>query len=176
MVWELELFKVWQDLLPHPLFSFFLSLIHAQNRNSLVANSRRKHSDSIDSVDTVSKRFSDLVNYCESTKFRGFEYPRRYWEMSSFEETKALQICSSPESRSNFVHYNRRNLSRIYPRGTRLLSSNFDPVPLWLVGCQMVALNYQAKDRPLMFSRAMFRQNARAGFVLKPWQLRGEIC
>ncbi len=38
----------------------------------------------------------------------------------------------------------------------------------------MAALNYQAKDRPLAFSRAMFRQNGRAGYVLKPRFLRGE--
>ena len=71
--------------------------------------------------------------------------------------------------------YKRQNLSRIYPKGTRLLSSNFDPLPFWLVGCQMVALNYQARDRALMFSRAMFRQNARCGYVLKPTAIRGEI-
>lgn len=134
--------------------------------------SKRKHSDSVGSVDTVSKRFSDLVNYMESTKFRGFEVPRRYWEMSSFEESKAVQVAaSSPEK---FVNYNRRNLSRIYPRGTRLFSSNFDPLPLWLVGCQMVALNYQAKDRRLMFNRAMFRQNGRCGYILKPSSLLGK--
>jgi hypothetical protein len=32
---------------------------------------------------------------------------------------------------------------RIYPRGSRVNSSNYDPVPLWLAGCQLVALNYQ---------------------------------
>lgn len=76
---------------------------------------------------------------------------------------------------SKFLCFNRRNLSRIYPKGTRLLSSNFDPLPYWLVGCQMVALNYQAKDRALMFSRAMFRQNARCGYVLKPPAIRGML-
>ena len=126
----------------------------------------------MESVDTVSKRFSDLVNYCESTKFRGFECPRRYWEMSSLEESKALQLISHSSDR--FVIFNRRNLTRVYPRGTRLLSSNFDPLPMWLAGCQMVALNYQAKDRALMFSRAMFRQNGRCGYVLKPSSIRGE--
>ena len=91
--------------------------------------------------------------------------------MSSFEETKAIQILS--HEKQNFINYNRRNLSRIYPKGTRLFSSNFDPLPLWLVGCQMVALNYQSKDHRLMYSRAMFRQNGRCGYVLKPLALRG---
>ena len=67
-----------------------------------------------------------------------------------------------------FRSYTRRNLIRVYPRGTRLLSSNMDPLPFWRSGCQMVALNYQAKDRPLMLNRALFRQNGRCGYVLKP--------
>ena len=70
--------------------------------------------------------------------------------------------------------YTRRNLIRVYPRGTRLLSSNMDPLPFWRSGCQMVALNYQAKDRPLLLNRALFRQNGRCGYVLKPRGLCGE--
>ena len=55
---------------------------------TLILSSRRKHSDFKETVETMSKRFSDLINYCESTKFRGFECPKRYWEMSSLDETK----------------------------------------------------------------------------------------
>lgn len=39
--------------------------------------------------------------------------------------------------------YNKRQMSRIYPKGTRMDSSNYSPQPFWTVGCQMVALNYQ---------------------------------
>ncbi len=39
----------------------------------------------------------------------------------------------------SFAAFNRRVLSRVYPRGTRLLSSNFDPVPAWLAGCQVLS-------------------------------------
>ncbi len=49
-----------------------------------------------------------------------------------------------------------------------------NPLPFWLAGCQMVALNYQSNDRPLLFNRAMFRQNGRCGYVLKPRELIGE--
>lgn len=48
------------------------------------------------------------------------------------------------KSRTNdFLLYNRKALSRIYPKGQRVESSNYDPYPLWAVGCQMVALNFQ---------------------------------
>ena len=50
-------------------------------------------------------------------------------------------------------------------------SSNYDPIPLWLAGCQMVALNYQAQDKPVAYNRALFRANGQCGYILKPQQL-----
>ena len=43
----------------------------------------------------------------------------------------------------DFVNYNKRQLSRVYPRGTRVDSSNFMPQMFWNAGCQLVALNFQ---------------------------------
>ena len=39
--------------------------------------------------------------------------------------------------------FNKRQMSRIYPKGTRVDSSNYMPQVFWNAGCQMVALNYQ---------------------------------
>jgi hypothetical protein len=36
--------------------------------------------------------------------------------------------------------YNSRQLSRIYPKGLRVDSSNYDPMPAWCCGAQIVAL------------------------------------
>ena len=138
--------------------------------------SDRKISEIISSQekDHVSAAFSALVNYCESVKFRGFNGddasvpPRDYWQMSSFDESKAAQLYFARSLSEKFVRHNRKYLSRVYPKGTRVFSSNFDPIPLWLVGCQMVALNYQAQDKPLAFNRALFRANGNCGYVLKP--------
>ena len=33
--------------------------------------------------------------------------------------------------------YNKRQLSRIYPAGSRVNSSNYDPVNMWNCGCQI---------------------------------------
>ena len=35
--------------------------------------------------------------------------------------------------------------SRIYPKGTRVDSSNYNPAPAWAAGAQLVALNYQTR-------------------------------
>lgn len=40
----------------------------------------------------------------------------------------------------------RTSLTRIYPAGFRIDSSNYDPSPAWTIGCQLVALNVQARD------------------------------
>lgn len=49
--------------------------------------------------------------------------------------------------------YNKRQMSRIYPKGTRMDSSNYMPQMFWNAGCQMVALNFQTMgegtSRPL---------------------------
>lgn len=63
-------------------------------------------------------------------------------DMSSFPETKAEKYVNKIKGK-RFLQYNRLQLSRIYPRGQRLDSSNYDPLPMWLCGSQLVALNFQ---------------------------------
>jgi phosphatidylinositol phospholipase C beta len=62
--------------------------------------------------------------------------------MSSFVETQATALLK--ESPVEFVNYNKRQLSRVYPKGTRVDSSNFTPQTFWNAGCQLVALNFQS--------------------------------
>lgn len=42
-----------------------------------------------------------------------------------------------------FLFLFNRQFMRVYPHGRRVDSSNYDPQPLWNVGIQMVALNFQ---------------------------------
>ncbi|KAF7816106.1 phosphoinositide phospholipase C 2-like [Senna tora] len=44
---------------------------------------------------------------------------------------------------TDIVRFTQRNLLRIYPKGTRLDSSNYDPMVGWMHGAQMVAFNMQ---------------------------------
>lgn len=62
--------------------------------------------------------------------------------MSSFPETKAEKYVNKAKGKK-FLQYNRLQLSRIYPKGQRLDSSNYDPLPMWICGSQLVALNFQ---------------------------------
>ena len=63
-------------------------------------------------------------------------------------------------------------LIRVYPHGMRIYSKNLDPLPLWRVGSQIVALNFQVFDRGLQLNRALFRNTN--GYVLKPKNIRSK--
>lgn len=73
-----------------------------------------------------------------------------YRDMSSFPETKAEKFATRTRGK-RFLQYNRRQLSRVYPRGQRLDSSNYDPLPMWLCGSQLVALNFQTPGQHLLY-------------------------
>ncbi|PSN53110.1 1-phosphatidylinositol 4, partial [Blattella germanica] len=123
----------------------------------------------------VAQGLSSLVNLCQAVHFHGFEDARlngKCFQMSSFSEAKALDLMQN--SGKEFVAYNARQLSRIYPSGARTGSSNYKPTPLWNAGCQIVALNYQSKRRPIFLNESKFRQNGGCGYILKPKYLCGE--
>lgn len=118
----------------------------------------------------IAVELSDLVMYCRPVGFKEDMrriYSRPAHEMSSFPETKAMQY-SCKDRCQTFISYNQRQFSRVYPKGTRVDSSNYNPIPLWNVGSQLVALNFQTCDRPMQFNEARFELNGRCGFVQKP--------
>uniref|UniRef100_A0AAY4CHS7 1-phosphatidylinositol 4,5-bisphosphate phosphodiesterase n=1 Tax=Denticeps clupeoides TaxID=299321 RepID=A0AAY4CHS7_9TELE len=121
----------------------------------------------------ATEEMSTLVNYIEPVKFKSFDVARKrdkYYEMSSFVETKAMDILKN--SPIEFSEYNKKQLSRIYPKGTRVDSSNYIPQLFWNVGCQMVALNFQTLDLPMQLNMGVFEYNGRCGYLLKPEFMR----
>uniref|UniRef100_A0A061SJ09 Phosphoinositide phospholipase C n=1 Tax=Tetraselmis sp. GSL018 TaxID=582737 RepID=A0A061SJ09_9CHLO len=94
-------------------------------------------------------------------------------QLCSFSET---QLASKQdEFRSRIVEFNKRHLSRVYPSAMRMDSSNFDPVPAWQLGCQLVALNFQTLDTPMRRNSVLFTLNGGCGYLLKPRPLRSEF-
>lgn len=78
----------------------------------------------------------------------------RTYEMSSFDEKQATTLLK--ERPLEFVNYNKHQLSRVYPAGTRFDSSNFMPQVFWNAGCQLVALNYQTLGTYKVFNSAHY--------------------
>ncbi|VDK34487.1 unnamed protein product [Taenia asiatica] len=68
--------------------------------------------------------------------------------------------------------YNKRQMSRIYPRGNRVESSNYMPQIFWNAGCQMVALNFQTPDLAMQLNQGKFEYNGNCGYLLKPEFMR----
>ena len=110
-----------------------------------------------------------LVNYVQASKFNSFEkcFDKNIaYEMFSFSESKAYGfIMNQPKL---FTMYNKFQVSRIYPYWKRINSDNLMPQIFWNVGCQMVALNFQTPDLPVMLNHAKFEYNNRSGYILKP--------
>ena len=63
-----------------------------------------------------------------------------YAEMSSFGEKKARKIAK--DDSKLMINYNNKHLSRIYPGGERIISTNYNPVPMWNMGSQLGFYKY----------------------------------
>ncbi|XP_023655931.1 1-phosphatidylinositol 4,5-bisphosphate phosphodiesterase delta-1a [Paramormyrops kingsleyae] len=133
----------------------------------------KEESKPINSNMKLAKELSDVVIYCKSVHFKGFEYARdnqSFYELASLKESKALQLAKT--SANAFTRHNAAKLSRIYPAGSRTDSSNYNPVPMWNVGCQIVALNFQTPCCEMDLNQGLFLPNGRCGYILKPKFLR----
>uniref|UniRef100_A0A672U4N9 Phosphoinositide phospholipase C n=1 Tax=Strigops habroptila TaxID=2489341 RepID=A0A672U4N9_STRHB len=118
----------------------------------------------------IALELSELVVYCRPI---GTERAC-YRDMSSFPETKAEKYVNKIKGKK-FLQYNRLQLSRIYPKGQRLDSSNYDPLPMWICGSQLVALNFQTPDKPMQMNQALFMSSGQCGYVLQPTNMRDDI-
>jgi phosphatidylinositol phospholipase C delta len=75
--------------------------------------------------------------------FLGFNKKETYGpsHVLSLSERRAAKTIK--EAQSDLFAHNRTHIVRCYPGGRRITSSNFLPHHLWIVGCQLVALNWQ---------------------------------
>ncbi|GFP97644.1 phosphoinositide phospholipase c 2 [Phtheirospermum japonicum] len=68
----------------------------------------------------------------------------------------------------DIVRFTQKNLLRVYPKGIRFDSSNYNPMIGWMHGAQMVAFNMQGYGRSLWLMHGMFKANGGCGYVKKP--------
>lgn len=129
-----------------------------------------------------------LLVYTVGVKPRGFNKKETYasTHVLSFGENRLTKMIKEEGARHDLIAHNRSHLTRAYPKGIRLTSTNFHPHHLWAVGVQMVAVNRQtfgklrAWDEPelttadvgMELNSALFTRAGRSGYVLKPELLR----
>ncbi|KAI7802408.1 1-phosphatidylinositol 4,5-bisphosphate phosphodiesterase gamma-2 [Triplophysa rosa] len=131
----------------------------------------KKKQKEVETREEVANEMSELAVYCQprsKDKDRFDNYT--YKEVRSFVENKTPARIKSAQ----FMLYNRKALSRIYPKGQRVDSSNYDPYPLWMCGCHMVALNFQTADKYTQLNSALFSLNGGTGYVLQPEVMRSD--
>lgn len=123
----------------------------------------------------ITKPLSDLGIYTRGYKWHSFSSleSRKYNHVYSFAERAFESICQNHDNKVSLEAHNRKYLTRVYPSGFRLRSSNFDPNKFWRRGVQMAALNWQTYDIGMQMNQAMFAAGSdRTGYVLKPESLR----
>jgi hypothetical protein len=63
---------------------------------------------------------------------------------------------------------NQTRLTRVYPKGLRVDSSNFAALSVMAAGVQLAAMNYQTNDKPMWLYAARFEDNGAAGYIEQP--------
>ncbi|BFZ19735.1 hypothetical protein BsWGS_22774 [Bradybaena similaris] len=149
----------------------WLEKISVSSSTALNRTTEQKH---LERTMRIAREFSDLIIYCRAVPFNPEEIPGPYYEMSSFPETKVEKWVNKHRAKQ-FLAYHRKQLSRVYPKGQRVDSSNYDPVPIWNCGSQMIALNYQTPDRSMQLNQGRFLMNGRCGYVLQPEVMRSDL-
>lgn len=119
---------------------------------------------------------SALLVYTVGVRFRGINKKEQYAaeHMFSLSERKALRMIR--QSNADLVKHNVTHLTRVYPSLSTLSrlhssSANFLPNDMWAAGCQLVALNWQTRDRGMEMNQAFFASSC-GGYRLKPEGLR----
>ncbi|KAL5480323.1 hypothetical protein ACEPAI_1593 [Sanghuangporus weigelae] len=103
--------------------------------------------------------------------------PKKDWLKQELEHLHILINISEsallsllPHSLSSLITHGQRHLRRVYPRGTRIMSGNLDPLAAWRAGSHFAALNRQEFDKGMQINEAMFVGSQ--GWVPKPSRLR----
>jgi hypothetical protein len=111
---------------------------------------------------------SELGVYTRAYTFKAFSQPEAAipTHVFSLSENKVHSMHPDPSSGPALFEHNKHFLMRVFPKGTRITSSNVDPTFHWRQGAQMVALNWQKLDKGMMLNEGMFA--GLGGWVLKP--------
>ena len=139
--------------------------IHFKDGDEEGVNAKNQHG--------ICKALSDIT-FIEAVKFVNISQftTLKHYCVCSVEETKVERWAGDEMARREALDATRRALLRVYPKGTRIDSSNFHPQASWNCGAQMVALNFQTPDEGMRLNRTRFRMNRCSGYLLKPADMR----
>lgn len=89
---------------------------------------------------------------------------------------EASKIESLLEEKEKVLLFTTRHILRVYPQAWRINSANYNPIPAWNMGAQVVALNWQRWDKHMWLYSTRFADNGQCGYVRKPdWMIKGVL-
>lgn len=118
----------------------------------------------------ITEELSKMGVYTRACHFKSLEQPEARIPTHIFAVAETKLLALSRQHYEALLRHNAEYFMRVYPKATRLLSSNLDPAPFWRVGVQLVALNWQKPNAAVMLNEAQFEGTG--GWVLKPMGYR----
>ncbi|XP_027161998.1 phosphoinositide phospholipase C 6 [Coffea eugenioides] len=98
----------------------------------------------------------------------------RHALVTGLDKVKRLSLTEQDLERAaslygtDVVRFTQKNILRVFPKGTRVTSSNFHPLVGWTHGAQMLAFNMQGYGKSLWLMHGLFGSNGGCGYVKKP--------
>jgi phosphatidylinositol phospholipase C delta len=91
----------------------------------------------------MSAALAALLVYTVGVKCRGINKKEQYAveHVFSLSETTANKVLK--QNMLDLIKHNKTHVVRIYPKGWRLNSTNYEPHRYWAAGAQLVAMNWQ---------------------------------
>ncbi|KAJ1345689.1 Phosphatidylinositol-specific phospholipase C, X domain [Parelaphostrongylus tenuis] len=145
-------------------------LINAEELELLTEDVRRRQLCPL-REQLTSSDLSRIVNYLTADKVpHTWNVERRLYLMCSLSEDASMKVYKDPAQRqaNNLIKHTSKRLVRVFPSNMRITSDNFLPHLHWMMGVQIVALNFQTNSLELLVNHAMFEQTAQCGYVKKP--------
>ncbi|KAI6170905.1 1-phosphatidylinositol 4,5-bisphosphate phosphodiesterase gamma-1 [Aphelenchoides bicaudatus] len=126
-------------------------------------------------TNSIHEKMSKLTVYFKTYSFDDLnaetDYIHYYNKVCSINEQK-FEALNKIDPMNRF---NSKKMSRVYPHYTRIESDNYDPLPCWNAGCQMVALNYQDDGKEMLLNYGRFLANGNCGYVPKPYLITRKV-
>lgn len=134
-----------------------------RHRRRIDGGSCSFHDGTVASTSSIGNSSSEC--HCRGSSGVNVQHP--IYECSSLTESTAKKLTKKRPM--EVMAHSETQLVRVYPASMRIDSSNFNPLNFWSYGIQMAAINYQSECLTASHvNAAMFEQNGRCGYVLKP--------
>lgn len=119
------------------------SLIKSAHTSPHISSRALSNSDEKDKKVKMSFELLALLVYTVGVKCRGINKKETYApeHVFSLSETKANKLLK--DNMMDLIKHNQDHVVRIYPKGVRFNSTNYEPHRYWSAGAQLVALNWQ---------------------------------